>query len=204
MAFMSSVAAYLRCSTRKQDLESQRRALQEWADKHGHDLLFFEDDHTSGRRTDRTGIEALLTSAERGEIKLVAVTELSRIGRSVGFIASTVERLSKLGAKLVLINGGTVLDYETLEGRTLVGALGLAADIEWMLISERNTRGRETIKARGVKVGRKPTEVSDVAIQAMREKGLGVRAIARELGVSHPTIVRRIRALAGQSKSGQE
>lgn len=189
------VAAYHRTSTRKQDLEGQRRATREWASKHGHDLTVFEDDHTSGRRTDRAGIESVIAAAERGEFSLLAVTELSRIGRSVGFIYSTVERLAKHGVSLVLVNSSTVLSLNTLEARALLGALALACDVEWMLLSERNTRARETMKQRGIRGGRKKHDVSEAAILALREKGWSSRRIARELGTSHPTVVRRLKAL---------
>lgn len=188
--------AYLRCSTRKQDLQGQRRAVSQWAKAQGYALKLFEDDHVSGKRTDRAGIEALIAAAERGEFTLVAVTELSRIGRSIGFITATVDRLCKAGVRIVLVKSGSVLDYESLEGRALVNALALASDIEWCLIAERNQRGRETIKARGVKVGRKPKEVSPTILRALRDEGLSVRQIAAELGnVSPATVARRLKAL---------
>jgi len=195
------VGAYLRTSTRKQDLDPQRRAVEEWASRRGHELAVFEDDHVSGRRSDRRGVEDLLAAAERREFALVAVVELSRLGRSIGFVHQTVERLRKLGIKVVLVSSGTVLDYDTLEGRALIGALALAADIEWKLIQERNERGRATIKAKGVKVGRKPCNVSLAVLAALREKGLSIRAIARELRVSPATVGRRIQALEGTAQA---
>jgi DNA invertase Pin-like site-specific DNA recombinase len=189
------VGAYLRTSTRKQDLEGQRRSISEWASRQKHDLRLFEDDHVSGRRTDRQGIEKLLDAADRGEVSLVAVVELSRLGRSIGFVHQTVERLSQKGVKVVLVNTGTVVDATTLEGKALIGALALAAEIEWHLIQERNARGRATIKARGVRVGPKALEVSTTALLALREKGLTVREIAQELKVSPATVTRRLQAL---------
>ena len=194
------VAAYLRCSTKKQELEGQRRAVRDWASCEGHDLVFFEDDATSGRKVDRKGIEALLAAAEQGSFKLVAITELSRIGRSIGFVTRTVERLCELGVKVVLVCSGMTLDYSSLEGRTLVNALALAADIEWHLISERNARGRATIQAKGIRVGRRPKHVSTEVLLALREKGLSVRQIARELGnVSPATVGRRLQELKGDA-----
>ena len=73
----------------------------------------------------------------------------------------------------------------------MIGGLALASDIEWMLIKERNERGRASIKARGIKVGRKHKMVSLEAIKALQEKGLSLREIGKELGVSAPTIMRR-------------
>lgn len=188
------VAGYIRTSTRKQDLASQRAAIEKWATGAGHEVVaVYEDDHVSGRRADRAGIEEMLAAADRGEFALVAVAELSRIGRSLAFVHATVERLSKAGAKIALVATGTILDAKTLEGKALLGALGLAAEIEWHLIQERNARGRETIRVRGVKVGRKPKDVSEAAVAALREKGLSLRAIARELKVSPATLCRRLK-----------
>lgn len=190
-------AAYVRTSTRKQDLEGQRQAIQTWAKKEGHvGLHFFEDDHISGRRGDRAGIEAVLEAAGRGEFSLLAVSELSRIGRSMGAIAKTADQLCDAGVRIVLVATGTVIDYSTLEGRALLNALALAADIEWHLIQERNARGRETIRRRKVKVGRKRQEVSLDAIWALREQGYGVRRVAGELGVGKSTIARRLEETA--------
>ena len=169
------------------------RRLDDWKQKNAHDLFkIYSDFAVSGRKDDRKGIKELLEDARKGSFELVAVTELSRIGRSIGFIHRTIEELHQLGIKIVLTNSNTVLDYGSLEGRALIGGLALASDIEWMLIKERNERGRASIKARGIKVGRKHKIVSLEAIKALQEKGLSLRQIAKELGVSAPTIMRRV------------
>lgn len=198
------VAAYLRCSTRKQDLDGQRRAVATWAAREGHEVVSFEDDHVSGRRADRDGIERLLKAADAGELSLVAVTELSRIGRSLSFVYSAVERLAAKSVKIVLVSSGTTIDATTLEGRALLGALALAADIEWALIAERNARGRATIRERGVRVGRKPVELSEAALRALRSQGLSVREIAAELRTSPATVGRRLQAIEGRQRAAQD
>jgi len=184
---------YARCSTRKQGLEGQIRVLTNWAEDNGYQLHLHQDDHTSGRRTDRKGIEAVMNAARGGGYELLAVTELSRIGRSLPHIAAVVQELSELGVKIGLASSGTILDYGTLEGRALLHALSVAADIEWMLTCERNRLGRETIKARGIKVGRKPQPVSTTAMRAMRDKGMSYRQIAAELGLHHSNVLRRLK-----------
>lgn len=196
------VGGYSRTSTRKQDLEGQRRSIEAWSAREGHEVVLFEDDSLSGRRSDRAGIAELLAAVERGEFPLVAMTELSRIGRSLSFIHQAVERIGTAGAKIVLTSTGFTLDPTTLEGKALVGALALAAEIEWHLIQERNARGRETIKARGVKVGRKPKDVSEPAVAALREKGLSLRSIAKELKCSPATLCRRLKARAAHAEAG--
>lgn len=195
------VAGYLRCSTKKQELEGQRRAVTDWAAREEHELTVFTDDHVSGRRSKRHGIEQLLAAVERGEFDAVAVTELSRLGRSLGFVHQVVDAVAKRHMRIVLVATGSVIDPNTLEGKALLGALALAAEIEWHLIAERNARGRATIKARGVKVGRKPKEISATVLRALRDRGLSVRQIARELGhVSPATVGRRLQDLAHEAE----
>jgi len=197
-----NTALYGRCSTSKQDLESQVHALEQWAKKEGYTYQLFLDDAVSGRKNEREGIGKLMVAARKNEFELVGVVELSRIGRSIGFIASTIEELSKLGIKVVLINSNTTLDYKTLEGRTLVNALGLAADIEGQLICERNMRGRAKIKRDGIKVGAKRKEVSLEAIKALQGKGMGYRQIAKELGTSPATVTRRLGEVSQLGNNG--
>jgi DNA invertase Pin-like site-specific DNA recombinase len=109
-----------------------------------------------------------------------------------------------LGIKVVLANSNTTLDYNTLEGRALIGGLALAADIEWMLISERNKRGRDKIKRLGIKTGRKLKEekgLSIEAVKALREKGLSMRLIGKELNSSPATIMRILHNLESEHKT---
>lgn len=199
MASKGKALFYGRTSTRQQDLAGQRRSAQEWAARNDFELVMFEDDHTSGRRSDRKGIEALIEAAKRGEFTLCAVTELSRIGRSITFITKTVEELAEAGVNIVLLSSGTVLSYDSLEGRALVHALALAADIEWMLAQERSARGRETIRARKIRTGPKKKFVSPVVLRALLDQGMSLRQISREVGVSPATVLRRVRELGEEA-----
>lgn len=190
------VAIYARVSTKKQDLDNMLSALNKWLASSDKELFnTYIDAAISGRKDDRKGILLLMQDARKKAFDYVAVTELSRIGRSIGFIHRTIEELHGLGIKIILTNSGSILDYGTLEGRALIGGLALAADIEWMLIQERNARGRQSIKDRNIKVGRKHKEVSDQAIQALQQQGMSLRQIAKELQVSAPTIMRRIKSV---------
>lgn len=196
-------AGYIRCSTGKQDLESQRFVLNEWAKKNSHDLTLFEDFAISGKKESRVGLNELMRRCKAGEFEGVAVVEISRFGRSIKIIYGVVEELTTLKIKIILAGSGSLLDYNSLEGRALIGGLALAADIEWMLISERNKRGREKIKRDGIKVGRKRAEEGAVSLDAvlsLQEKGYGFRKIAKELNTSISTISRMLK----RCRSGQK
>jgi putative DNA-invertase from lambdoid prophage Rac len=205
------VAGKIRCSTSKQDLESQRHTLLEWAKKNNHEIILFEEFAISGRKEfeARKSMQDLITRLETGEFEALVVVELSRLGRSIKMIYDLVEKLTKLNIKIILANSNTTLDYNTLEGRALIGGLALASDIEWMLISERNKRGREKIKREGIKVGRKHKQISEEAVTLMKNKGMSLRQIAKEMNTSPATIMRLLQRLESGhilnvSKSNQE
>lgn len=189
------VAVYARCSTKKQDLETQIKALNDWAASINAEPVLYSDFAISGKKDNREGINRLIEDVknDKFDIKKVGVVELSRIGRSVGFIHGTVELLGKHGYQIVLTKNNSTIDYTTLEGRALIGGLSFAADIEWFLIQERNERGRLAIKERGVKVGRKRKDAPVEAILALKEKGWGYRKIGAELGIDIATISRRLK-----------
>lgn len=190
-----TIGLYARCSTKKQDLDTQIKALKEYAEKNDYDYEIFSDFAVSGKKDNRQGIDQLREKAKNKQIDFIGVVELSRIGRSIGFIWKVVEELSKLNIKIILVNSGTLLDYNTLEGRALINALAMASDIEWCLIQERNARGRQKIKDSGIKVGRKHKELSQEAIKLMNEKGMSLRQISKELNTSPATIMRRLKGL---------
>jgi len=187
-------ALYLRVSTKKQDLSSMRNSLLNWAQQNKHNYILYEDFAISGMKDNRAGINKLMSDARKGLFEQVGVIELSRIGRSIGFITSTVKELADLGIPLILTNNNMKLDYNTLEGSATINALAMAADIEYRLIVDRNARGRQAMKESGVKVGRKHKEVSEQAMVALKDKGFSLRQIAKELGVSAATVMRRFKS----------
>lgn len=192
------VALYLRCSTTKQDLESQRQALIQWAQKKEAEYDLFEDYAFSGMKAERPGIDALLLNIKK--YSYVAVVEVSRLGRSIKRVYELVEAFAAENVKVVLVNSGTVINNESLEGRALLGGLALAADIEWLLIKERNQRARAKMQAMGIKGGRKAKPISPQALRALLEKGVSLRRVALDFQVSPSTIKRNIIKLGIQIK----
>lgn len=193
-------AGYIRCSTNKQDLESQENLLKDWAKRNNQEIILYKDFAISGKTTQREGIDKLLIDAEKKLFDGVVVVELSRIGRSIGFIHNTIERLNKLNIKVILSQTNTALNSQSVEGVALLGGLALAAAVELKLIEERNRRGREKIKRDRIKVGRHEKELSLEAIKLMRAKGMGLRSIGKELGTTAATIMRRLRSLESGHK----
>lgn len=189
-------ASYVRCSTNRQDLESQEKINSDWAKRNNKMLIPYSDFAISGKTSQRAGMDKLLTDADKKLFSSVVVPELSRIGRSMGFIYNVIERLNKLNIKVILAQTGTELNSDSVEGTALLGGLSIAAAIELKLIEERNRRGREKIKRDKIKVGRKPSEEKGINLEAVlqfRKQGKGIRETARLLNTSAPTIMRMLK-----------
>jgi DNA invertase Pin-like site-specific DNA recombinase len=72
--------------------------------------------------------------------------------------------------------------------------MGVFAEFEHAMIRERVRAGLARAREEGTKLGRKSLEDTDAAkvaaIRAVRDKGTGIRRIARELGVGVGTVLR--------------
>jgi Resolvase, N terminal domain len=94
--------AYIRISTGGQGLESQRLAILDYAHRHGLTVQTFVEAQASSRHAGaRRSVDMLLEQVHAGD--LILVSELSRLGRSVGQIIQLVDRLLKQQVQLVAI-----------------------------------------------------------------------------------------------------
>ena len=80
-------------------------------------------------------------------------------------------------------------------GRLQLGVLMAVAEFEREIIRERVNAGLRAAKAKGTKLGR-PGSLArhQAAVNALREQGHGVRAIARTLGLPVTSAFRLVRA----------
>lgn len=198
------VAIYLRVSTGEQTTKNQRRELEAAAERHGWTVAaVFEDAGISGAkgRKDRPGLDALLKAVARREVDMVMAWSVDRLGRSLVDLLGTLQELHAKDVDLYLHQQG--LDTSTPTGRAMFGMMGVFSELERTLIAERVKAGLARVRAedpekrkeRGKKaIGRPKLEVADKAradkVRAMRASGVGVRKIARELGVGVGTVLR--------------
>ena len=94
--------AYLRVSTAQQDVRSQRLAILEYARQHDFRIDDFIEATASGQASEkRRRLDALLNGLQRGD-RLI-VSELSRLGRSLGQIVAILDALAKAGVAFVAL-----------------------------------------------------------------------------------------------------
>jgi DNA invertase Pin-like site-specific DNA recombinase len=191
------VALYLRVSTSEQTTDNQRRELEAVAERHGwHVAAAFEDAGISGAkgRELRPGLDSLMKAVARREIDMVAAWSVDRLGRS---LTGLLELLTELHAKKVdLYLHQQGLDTSTPSGRAMFQMMGVFAEFERAMIRERVLAGLARAKQDGIHLGRKFTEDTKdgnrkiKAALAMRAKGVGIRKIAREVGLGVGTVLR--------------
>lgn len=83
------------------------------------------------------------------------------------------------------------LDTTTPSGKAMFQMLGVFSEFERAIIRERIKAGLARARAEGKAFGRpRVSEKVEAAIRAARRKGMGIRRIARELGVGVSTVQR--------------
>lgn len=191
------VALYLRVSTSEQTTRNQRRELQAVAERHGwHIVATYEDAGVSGAngRDKRPGFDRLMMAVARREIDMVAAWSVDRLGRSLADLLSFLTDLHAKGVDLFLHQQG--LDTSTPSGRAMLQMLGVFAGFERAMIRERVMAGLARARAEGKQLGRRTVEQSHTrkakAALALRSKGLGIRRIAKEVGLGVGTVIRLV------------
>ncbi len=138
---------YARVST-----DDQTTALQIEALKKAGCKTIFKDDGISGATTKRPALLRCLKKLEHGDVLIV--WKLDRLGRSLRDLITMLDDLKQRGVKFRSLT--EAIDTETPTGRAMWQMIGVLAELERSLISERTRAGVSAAKRRGVKFGRKP------------------------------------------------
>lgn len=187
------VAIYARVSTDGQTVENQVGELEAVAKRHGWDVVeTFVDQGVSGAkgRDGRPGFDALHKAVARREVDMVAAWSVDRLGRSLQDLVGFLGELHAKGCDLFLHKQG--LDTSTPAGRAMFGMLSVFSEFERALIQERVRSGLARARANGKRLGR-PTTITSVQVErirSLREDGVSIRGIAREVGTSHGAVQR--------------
>ena len=187
--------AYLRVSTDQQDLDNQRHGILEYANNHRLGPLEFIEDAVSGRVgwRERAVGELLLETASEEDLVLFA--EVSRMGRSTLQVLEMLETCMKRGLTVHIAKQRMVLDG-SMQSRITATVLGLAAEIERELISQRTTEALARRKAAGKPLGRPKGRTAlslkldpkEAEIRGYLTKGISKRSIAKLVECSPSTL----------------
>lgn len=162
--------AYLRVSKNTQDVKNQRLAILEFAQQEKLSVDEFMELSMSSRRSSKERqIDILLSKLKSGD--LLIVSELSRMGRSVGEIITTVDTLIKQSVRLIAIKEGIRLSGKhDLQTKIMVTLVGLFAEIERDLISVRTKEGLAAARASGKLLGRPKGKLGRSKLEGREEE----------------------------------
>ena len=180
---MGTILGYARVSTTDQDLEGQRKRLNEAGA-----IRIFED-VVSGRNFERAGLSALLEYARPGDA--LCVVRLDRLGRSLRELLETVEELKKRGIAFISLEES--IDTSSAAGELVFHVFGAIAHFERRLISERTRDGLQAAAAKGRHPGRPRLEEETLSSAlALVEAGLPPARAARQLGIGRSTLYKKL------------
>ncbi|SEG16690.1 Site-specific DNA recombinase [Nitrosospira multiformis ATCC 25196] len=179
---------YARVSTDDQNLDLQMDALS----RVGCERIF-TDQGVSGATIEREGLSQAIAAVEKGDV--LVVWKLDRLGRSLSFLISLIEKLRNEGAGFESLSDG--IDTTTAGGKLVFHIMGALAEFERSLISERSKAGMQAARRRGKHVGR-PGKLSQEQInhaaQMVREGRETVSGMAGLLNVDRGTLRRALKA----------
>ncbi len=181
-------ALYVRVSTHSQHPENQLLALRKYAEARGLEVLTeYVDVGQSGGKASRPELDRLMMDARRRKFNIVLVARLDRLARSLKQLVMTLDELRELGISFTSLQEG--FDTSTSTGILLFQVVGAIAEFERSLIRERIALGLERARAEGKTIGRPlGAQVDEQELRRLRSEGLSLRAIARQVGISHPTV----------------
>ncbi len=188
---MRKIAIYARVSTDKQSTENQLLELRDLCNKLGYTIVQeYTDNGISGAksRDGRPALDLLLKDATRRKFDMVMCWSIDRLGRSLQNLVEILNELQALKIDLYFQQQG--MDTSTPSGRMIFSVFGAIGEFERNLIRERVIAGQQRAKANGVKLGR-PTKMNDgmrSAVKILREKGMGIKQISRELQIGVGTV----------------
>jgi len=181
------VALYARVSTTDQSTDSQLLDLRRYVSERGWNIFKeYVDEGISGTKDSRPALNELMNDAKKRRFDVVLVWRFDRFARSTKHLILALEEFRNLGIDFVSYQEN--IDTSSPLGSAIFTIISAVAQLERDIIAERVKAGLRRAKENGKKLGRPRVSVDTEKIHWLRSKGLSLRAIAKETGVSRTTV----------------
>lgn len=194
---MGKTIAYLRASTDKQDLNTQKLAILEFAQSRRLQIDEFVAITVSSRKTSKQRrIDELLEKLHA--LDTLIVTELSRLGRSTSEVIGLVNELVRRNIRVIIIKQnldlrpGDAANGSDMTAKVMITLFSLFAELERDLVSLRTKEALAAKRSQGVRLGKPKGTIQASKFDQNKPRilellgyGLSVRKIARVLGYSN-------------------
>jgi len=181
------VALYARVSTTDQSTDSQLLDLRRYVSERNWNMFKeYVDEGISGTKDSRPALNDLMNDAKKRRFDVVLVWRFDRFARSTKHLILALEEFKNLGIDFVSYQEN--IDTSSPLGSAIFTIISAVAQLERDIIAERVRAGLRRAKENGKKLGRPRATVDTEKIHRLRSKGLSLRAIAKETGVSRTTV----------------
>ena len=174
--------AYIRVSTNKQELDSQKLEIMEYCHKNNIILdEILEVKISSTKSQEKRKIKDLKQKLKAGD--LLIATELSRLGRSMLEIINLVLEFNANNINFLFLRQRELSNFNNPSSKLILSIYAYLAENERDLISQRTKAGLEDAKASGKKLGRPKGSLNSIydkdidKIQTLLDKDLSIRSI---------------------------
>lgn len=184
----TAIGAYLRVSSRAQDLATQRRAIELAAKARRHRVTQWFTEKQSAKGLQRPALSELRAAARAGRVRVLYVFRIDRLSRSG--IRDTVALLEELrGAGCTVISTNDGFDLNGPASDVVVACFAWAAQMERAAHGERISAARARMKAEGRAWGRPPRADAATVARVLELAGKRTqRAIAVALKIPRSTV----------------
>ena len=193
------IYGYPRCSTNesKQDINRQIKELK----AAGADEVIFEYEH--GDAKVKQNLNMLLDAAQEGDT--IITLEVSRLSRSTQQLCELVQIIKQKRLRLIIVGSITVDcrngDIDPMS-QAFIQMSAVFSELELSILKARIRSGLSNARAKGAKIGRRPTTKDDIPpifykhYPAFMAKQMNVSEFARVCGLSRPTIYKYLRLIS--------
>lgn len=190
------IAVYARVSTAEQHPENQLLELRRYAEARGWVVVNeYVDRGVSGAKDNRPALNLLMDAARKRKIDRVLVARFDRFGRSVKHLILALDEFRALGIQFTSLADN--VDTGTPMGRMAFALIAAVAEFERALVIDRVHAGLRRARAQGKVLGRPKVLIDTARVLGLRQRGLSLRQIAREMGISKDAAARALSQKGG-------
>ena len=187
-----NVAIYTRVSTSHQTVENQLIELREVCERNDWTAVEEYSEVISGTKgvDERSELERMLIDGSRRKFDKVVVWSVDRVARSMKHLIQVLSQLDDLDIDIYSFQQG--IDTSTTMGKSFFHMVGIFAELENNLRSERQKIGIKRALDNGAKFGRK-TIIDDSMTSSVvqeRQDGLSIRKIADKLSLNRGVVLK--------------
>lgn len=182
---------YARVSTGEQNDAMQLREMFEFAERAKWQAEEFTDS-VSGAKEKRPGLDRMMALVRQRKCDVVLVYKFDRFARSLSHLLRALEEFQALGVAFVSLHDH--IDTTTPTGKLMFQIVGAFAEFEREIIRQRVLSGVAHARSQGIRLGRPRSDVDRSKIASLHAEGLSLRGIGKQLGISHASVIRALRA----------